>query len=174
MYFVTPQKYQAIGSLYIYRATEKAEGKYFTYEGYYGQQTSQTYTNTVIGLLESTSLKKEALDELNMPVTDRNIRKIGQRIKIKKTSPQLITLTVKDVSPETAGNLWQLLSTRTIDNARKLNQTGDPLLQISTMGNPVIKDQYRSLPINLLAGFLLGATTGTFGVALVSLGRKKK
>lgn len=174
IYFMLPQKYQAIGSLYIHRATEKGDGTFFTYEGYYGQQTAQTYTNTVIGLLESTSLKKDALNNLNIPVTDQSIRKLSQQIKVKKSSPQLITLTVKDTTPQKAFELWQFLSAETIETTRRLNQTGDPLMQISVVRDPVIKDEFRSLPLNLLAGLLLGTMTGVFGTALFSYGRKKK
>lgn len=174
LYYFLPQRFQAVGSLFVHRETEKSGGEYFTYEGYYGQQTAQSYTNTIIGLLESTDLKRDALYSLGSPVTEEALRKISRQIKIKKASPQLITLTLKAETPENAENLWNFFSSRTIEIAGRINQTGDPALQIENIGTPVIKEQYRNIYLNLLAGSAIGFLIGTFITAISNYAKEGK
>ncbi len=173
-YFLMPQKYLAIGSLFIGRQIEKSDGKYFTYEGYYSQQTAQNYTNTVIGFLESAELKKDALESVGLPVTEESLRKLGNQIKTKKTSPQLITITIKSEDPERANYYWSYFSGKTIETAKELNKTGDESLQIEPMGQPVVKEQYRNIILNLFAGMCLGSLVGSFSVVLATYFKETK
>ncbi len=166
LYFVLPQKYIAAGSLFIHRTTDKNTERFFTYEGYYGQQTAIAYTNTVAGILESTDIKSLALAHLEQNVTEQTLRTISKQIKVKKASPQLLTLTVKSNTAQNGLALWEYMARQTIELADKLNKNGDPALQISVLGNPVVKTQYRNILINSVIGLGFGFLTATFGLAL--------
>jgi capsular polysaccharide biosynthesis protein len=164
-YFILPKKYLATGSFYIQRSTENSGGKYFTYEGFYGQQTALTYANTFIGFLESENTKKKALQTLGVPATESTLRKLGKQIDVKKSAPQIILLSVKDKEPLGAENLWNFIALDSLTTVKNLNQTGDAALQISQIGSPVVKEQYSNMILNVFAGLGAGFLLGVFGAA---------
>ncbi|EKE00458.1 MAG: hypothetical protein ACD_22C00016G0001 [uncultured bacterium] len=166
-YYVLPQKYLATGSLFVHRTVDKGSSQFFTYEGYYGQQTAIAYTNTVAGILESTDIKSLALIHFDQKVNEQTLRKISKQIKVKKTSPQLLTLTIKGNSSEAGLELWKYITRETIELTNVINKNGDPALQIAVLGNPVVKAQYRNILINTVVGLGFGFLISTFGIALV-------
>ncbi len=160
LYYALPKKYYASGSLVIFRTIENGEGRYFTYEGYYGQQTAQAFTNTVAGLLESLEIKRIALEEKDMPVNEQTIRKVSRMIRIKKASPQIITVITTGYTSDEALQLWNSVADNTIGKANEINKTGDPNLQIAKIDRPVVKEQFSNLWINTLTGISLGLVGG--------------
>ncbi|RJR26944.1 hypothetical protein C4561_04165 [candidate division WWE3 bacterium] len=155
-----PAKYISTGSFYIQRTTENSSN-YFTYEGYYGQQTALSYTNTVAALLESVDLRTLALAKLNVPVNEVTLRKYQRFISVNKDGPQLISLTVKGNTHEESKGLWESLSSSLIDTTVDINKSGDANLSISKITDePVVKKEYKSIWINLSAGFGLGLIAG--------------
>jgi capsular polysaccharide biosynthesis protein len=173
-YFFLPKKYTATGSFYVQRSTENSSGKYFTYEGYYSQQTALAYANTFIGFLESDNTRKNALQNLNISATEQNLRALGRQINVKKSAPQIITLTVKDNSSTAAAKLWSFIATDNLTAAKELNQTGDAALQIEQIGDPVVKEQYSNLFINALAGLGTGFLIGVFATAFAQYRKEAK
>jgi capsular polysaccharide biosynthesis protein len=165
LFFAVPVKHIATGSFYIHRNVEGTTGRYFTYEGYYGQQTAQAYTNTVIALLESTDIKKKALENTGLPVNERSLRRVSKQIDVTKEAPQLITLKVKGNSETNAAALFTSISNNMVDTATALNSGGDPALLISPVGDPVVNTAYRSLPVNFLLGVSLGFISATLWYA---------
>lgn len=169
VYFVLPQKYLASGSFYVSRTTQQNVGDFFTYEGYYGQQTAQAYTATVIGLLESLDIKSKALSALGIPINEYTLRKYGKLISVKKSAPQLVTLNVKGNTAKQASDLWEAVSKNTLDTTYKLNLTSDPNLKISTLAEkPVIKETFWNIYANSFIGAGLGFLTGVGALYLFS------
>ena len=155
LFYLGPKPYYATGSFYIKRSVDTTRFNYFAYEGYYGQQTGLSYTNTVLALFESLDIRYKALTNINLPTDINNLRKYSGMITVKKAGPLLITLTVKGWTQEKAEALWNSMANTTIEKSRQINTTGDPLLSISKISeNPVVKVQYRPLWICLAFGLI--------------------
>jgi len=167
IYYLAPPGYSATGALYIKRSVDLSSDKYFAYEGYYGQQTALSFTNTVAGLIDSMDVRKMSLDKLNVPTTSYNFQKYSFLIKTKKLGPQLLTLTTKGKTTNSAKNLWEAVADSTIATATKINANGDPALSISKVSEaPVVKPQFKPIEICLPAGFLMGLFFGVLAVSL--------
>lgn len=165
--FFLPTRYVAKGSFYAKRAANEATSEFFTYEGYYGQQAALSYTNTVIGLLESTDLMKMALEKLNEPVNEITLRKYKKLVNVKKKGPQLVTLETKGQDQSSAKLLWDALSDSLFETAVKINVNGDPALSFSKISeDPVVNRNYKNIWINMLAGTGVGFAFGLFAVSI--------
>lgn len=165
--YYLPHKYSATGSFFVTRSTEPNTSEFFTYEGYYGQQTALSYTNTVIALLGSPDIRKTALSNLGIPVNEKTLRTFGRNIQTKKAGPQLITMTIRNENPEQALNLWNETSKVLILTAADINQNGDPNLHISTLlDKPVIKEPYRPLPIYITGGIFFSILAASIFISL--------
>jgi capsular polysaccharide biosynthesis protein len=160
-YFLPP-KYISSGSFYIKRSIS-GEKNYFTYEGYYGQQTALSYTNSVTALAESLDIKRLVLDKLNIDVNEESLRKLSRMIKIKKTGPQIILITVKADSYTTSENIWNKLSESLLTTTYEINKDGDPNLMVEKVSErPVVKEGYRSIILFGFAGSLISFTIFSF------------
>lgn len=162
IYYLLPPSYNASGSFYIKREIDESGGNYFTYEGYYSQQTALSYTNTLIGIFESVDIKSKALKDLDIEVNEQSIRGFGRNMKVKKSGPQLITLTVKGNTPKNAQATWLAITKATITTANILNTNGDSKLTVSQLAeSPVVKMSFRNLYVNIFVGFGLGILLST-------------
>jgi capsular polysaccharide biosynthesis protein len=165
--YLAPKPYYATGSFYIKRAVDSTKFKYFTYEGYYAQQTGLSYTNNVLALLESLDIRKEAMENLNLPTDTINLRKYSSMIRVKKSGPQIITLTVKGKTPTQAEGLWNSIANTAISKNEKININGDPLLSISRVSeSPVVRDQSKPLWLCLVVGFVFIPSFLIVGISL--------
>lgn len=166
LFFIIPEKFLATGILYISRTTEESED-FYTYSGYYAQQVALSYTNTVRGLLESEALQAKALEEMQVPLTKTNLKKLGKKIRIKDAGPQLVEIEIKDKSPEKARETWEALSQNIQMASLEINNVGDPKLQITRVKEePVIKETYKELYVFTLLGGLIALGTSTLYFAL--------
>lgn len=153
--FNFPRKHIATGSFYINRSVEFGNTRYFTYEGYYGQQNALAYANTVTALLESADLKSKSLQKLNISPNENNLRKLSRSISIKKTGPQLIVLAVKGNDAKSAVDTWNSLASTLLDTNKTINDNGDPFINISKISDsPVIQTEYRPLWLCISMGIL--------------------
>jgi capsular polysaccharide biosynthesis protein len=156
LFYLAPKPYYATGSFYVKRAVDTTKFQYFSYEGYYGQQAGLSYTNTVLALFESLDVRYEALNSINLPTDIDSLKKYSGMIKVKKTGPQIITLTIKGKTLQKAEDLWNSISSTTIEKSKQININGDPLLSISKISeNPVVKIQYKPLWACVVFGFVL-------------------
>ena len=164
--FYLPAKFISTGTLFITRAVEKTD-RYFTYEGYYSQQTAVAYTNTAVALLESIDVKTQALEKAGIEPNGYNLKKYSKLVDIKKNGPQLITLTVKDNSYEKSQSLWNSMADSFIKYSDEANFNTDPNLKILKISpEPVVKPEYKSIYFysvcGLLGGFIFGVLLITF------------
>ncbi len=175
IYYLIPHKHFASGSLHIAHTVESGGGRYFTYEGYYGQQTSQMYTATVLGILESTDLRAKTLKSLSKGINEITLRRLKKMVRVKKAAPGVITVSVKADTSQEAQRIWKVYIEEGIVATQLLNIEGDPNLQVSPMSTaPVVEKQYRSPYVDGFGGLVLGFFVGVFVVAtekyLVSIG----
>ncbi|MFZ2663835.1 MAG: hypothetical protein WAX66_00515 [Patescibacteria group bacterium] len=153
-----PPKYISSGSFYIKRSIS-GEKNYFTYEGYYGQQTALSYTNSVVALAESLDLKKIVIEKLGMEATEEGLRKISKMMKVRKTGPQIISITVRADSLNISEDIWNKLSETLLDTTYEINKDGDPnLMVVKVSDKPVVKQSYRSAVVFGFCGLLISTT----------------
>lgn len=161
-----PKKFISSGSIYVKRLTN-INREYFTYEGYYAQQTAQAYTNSVVALLESPDMKKKLLQLMGIPENERNLRMIGHEISIKKTGPQIILVSVKDKNYDTSVGVWDKTVNSLIEISNNINKGGDENLGISLVSErPSTKESYRSL---LLFGVVGSLVSFIFSLSLICI-----
>jgi capsular polysaccharide biosynthesis protein len=174
-YFFLPINYQAEGSLFIKRVIYPYSETHFTYEGYYGQQAAVSYTDSVIGLIESVDIRARALTKLGENVNDKNLRKLSRKVKVSKNGPQVITIKIKEASSDKAQETWQAVSDVTIETIGELKSGGDPYINLSKVSQePVIKEGYRNLPLFTLLGIFIGVSLASFALAAINYFSKKK
>jgi len=175
-YFFVPKKFTATGSFFVSRKIDSLLSEsYFKYEGYYSQQTALSYTNSIVALLESTDLTSKSLEKLGTNPTEKNLRKYKNLIKVKKAGPQVITLTVKGNTPEKAEILWNTLSQMLMEETKKVSELGDTNLNITKVSpEPVVKEGFNSLPLDIAAFALVSFTLGTFILSIKEYSSKGK
>ena len=165
LYFLPP-RYISSGSFYIKRSIS-AEKNYFTYEGYYGQQTALAYTNSVVALAESLDLKKLVLEKMKVDVNEESLRKLSRMIRVRKTGPQIISITVKTDSYVESKNIWEKLSEVLLSKTYEINKDGDPnLMVVKVSDQPVVKQTYRSMYLFPLAGSFISLTLFSFFICI--------
>jgi len=172
IYLALPPKYIATGSFMVIRKANTQRSGFFTYEGYYNQQTALSFTETVTALMESEDVLSKTLGKMAIDVNKNSLRKIQKKIKVKNPGPQLVTLQVKEKSNDLTLKTWEAISEVTTQTAQEANIEGDPSLGIAKVSaQPVIKKQHKpALPI-ILGGAILGLTVYIFFVSVKEYSR---
>ena len=166
-YYYLPVTYKATGNLYVSRELDNSLRGDFTYEGYYAQQVLKTYTETLIGLLESINVRKSAIEEMNIPVTEVSLRRLKNKISTKKIAPQLVSFEVKQKNPELASNYWVSVVHHAIKSANELNVYGDNKIDVSPVGEvPVVHESYRNIVVSTVGGLFIGLMLSITAVSL--------
>lgn len=161
-----PTKYTSLGSLFVGRSAEESEN-YFTYEGYYAQQSALGFTDSVIAIIRSPDLIKLLLENTDTPVNASNYRKISKSISIKKTGPQIISVGLKGDSYEKSKTMWLELNNILIDKIENINRDTDVNLSVSTVSEePLVRESYRNVFVFSLVGLIFGAFFGMFLTSL--------
>lgn len=167
--FFYPRTYTAVGSFFVTRTAENRSNEYFTYEGFYSQQSALSFADTVIGLMESVDMKKKALVSLNIVPDENSLRGANRRIRVRKAAPQLVTLQVKGRSLTQARDLWLALSGATLQTIDELKSSGDASVRVTSLQEtPVVREGYRSALLNLGIGAALGFLTALISVSFWS------
>lgn len=164
--FTIPAKYLSSGALYINRKIDKSDS-FFTYEGYYSQQSAMAYANSVMALAESSDVKKQVLDEMGIPISNENLKKLDRAVVVKKTGPQIITISVKDTDPERSQEIWEKLTKTIVEISKNMNKDGDENLLVSKVSEkPLVNEVFKSAPIFVLAGLLVGFVFGLIFICI--------
>jgi capsular polysaccharide biosynthesis protein len=140
--FFLPHSYKASGLLIVNRQAENSgAANYFTYEGYYAEQTAQHYTDSIIGAIKSLSLQQLALKQAGLPSDSLAVKKFGSKVTVQKSGPQLITIFVSGDSPAIIKTLWQALSSQTVAAVAELSKTGDAKVTLQALNpEPLVED----------------------------------
>jgi len=156
-YTLLPSKYYATGSFLITRKVNPAEKDFFTYEGYYGQQTALSFTKTVAALFESEDVFNRALKKMNINIDETSLRKLSKKIRVTNPGPQLVTLQIKENTQSNAVKNWEAVSESAIEITNEANKNGDSLLGISKLSaEPIVKGQYKPVALMVLSGMVAG------------------
>lgn len=164
--YLLPPKYVSSGTLLVTHAVEPSAGKkldFFSYEGYYAQQTALSYTGTVVAMLDSVDIRYKALSKIGVAKSDENLKKYSKFIKVTKVGPQVVSLKVKTPAADVSRQLWLALTSELISTSETLNSSGDPDLKVVLASSELTTGpEYRPLPTHLIAGAILGLMFGSF------------
>ncbi len=161
-----PTKYISSGTLFVGRKVTK-ETEFYAYSGYYDQQTALSFTNTVRGFLEDKNLHAEVLKELDLNVTERNLRSLRRKIRVKNAGPQLINVEVRANSVEESERIWEVLTGITTKTIEDLNQKADSQLFVEATNSKIWTRDLTQNPFIFGAiGGLVFLGAGTFFLAL--------
>jgi len=167
-FFLIPDKFVAKGTFYISRIPEE-RGKEYTYSGYYGQQTAIIYSRTVRGILEDSSFQAKVLEQLEIPFTDKGLRKLKNKIRIKDGGPQLVAVEIKDKSQDKAVEIWETVDKNLREVSSEINKDGDSNLYLRKVNeNPIVQKSYKNVYVFGLVGALLAFGNVTAYLALKS------
>lgn len=98
------------------KKTEK--NSLYNYDGYYLDQISQSYTKTIIGLIETPEFKKKILsNEGNL----ESLLKINLQTNFKEIAPRVLVLSVKSSSFENSKELFNMYEKEILFYSEKYN-----------------------------------------------------
>jgi len=153
--FCWPEQFEATGYLFVDREAEVPEAPAaptdnFTYEGYYAQQTAQSYTPTVIAFLESGDVLKLVLDETGVSPSEAILR-------LRQAGPQLIEVRIQHSDAGAVARFWEGLVGAGLERWTELAGT---ITVEPVAATPLVTRQELPLllsgVVSLLAGLLLG------------------
>jgi uncharacterized protein involved in exopolysaccharide biosynthesis len=163
--YLLPTKYISTGSLIVTRNTQGSDD-YFTYEGYYAQQTARFYTDAAESLLESEDVRKKALEKIGIEPDKFSLRKLKKDIRTKRDNNQVLILETKDYEENMAATKWHAVAESLIELSISANKENDPDLNIVKISAiPITKQAYKSVWVYLLVGAAGGLL---FGLVKVS------
>lgn len=152
---VIPPSFEVSQSLFISRQLQNPSSSFYGYDGFYSQQSAERFTDTVVGFLKSREVVKRAVTSSGFPLTVSGLDGVIERLRIKRTAPQLVTVVFKDNQRETAARFVESLGQEAIKLAESLNERGDRLLTINPLEDQAsIEEKRLSALIISLSTFL--------------------
>jgi len=168
--FVTlriPEKHEAQLSVYIHKIAERPQSGDFAYDGYYAQLAAEAFTDTIVGLFESTTTAKRALEIAGMEAEISAIRSLHGKIEVEKVAPQLVEISVTDTDQRYAVSTVKALYASVEDELAATDRdTGNGLSIKQINEEPLVLLKKQLLWLNTLVGFFIGIFAG---VALVAI-----
>ena len=132
-------RFEAGGIVFVGRTAEKATSNFFTYDGFYAQQTAERYTDSVLGIIKSDPLIQSALLKLNLPSQFSEVTALRRNLLVQKVGPQVLSVRVTANDSSKAGNIWQALAEETSARVANLNETGDTSLFVKPLSTPIVQ-----------------------------------
>lgn len=161
-----PVQYRASLILYIERVPERP-GNFYAYDGYYATQAAEAYTDTVLGLLRSLDLVKEAAENVKLAGSEATLKKLNRKIRIAKTAPQLIEIATTLTDAQSASVLTQSLAQTVINRVKLLNQSGNQNFSINPASpQPLLETVTPYTLLNTLVAFWSGVLMAIAGISL--------
>ncbi len=164
-----PVYFRASGILFVNREAEKkvVGNNYYTYEGFYRQQTAERFTDTVVGLLKSEVILAGAGKSLGLAVDHNGLKRLSGATEVRKAAPQLVKLEVKQKTGEQATKLWQALAKEGIEKVKTLGAGEDSRLLLSQVtSEPLVNAVSPDPLLDTVVASGLGLVAGLFVLSL--------
>jgi len=166
IYGILPSKYISSGTLFVGRAVSDSED-FYAYSGFYDQQTALSFTRTVKGLLEDKNLYAEVLTELKEDVTEKNLRDLRKKIKVKNSGAQTLSVEIRANSMEETKTIWNTLIRKTTETVELANSKSNEKLFIQKLNSEVWSRKITHYP--LIFGSIGGLFFMGIGTFLIGL-----
>lgn len=162
-----PEKHEAQFSVYIHKVAEQPQSGDFAYDGYYAQLTAEAFTDTVVGLFESTTTAKRALEIADIDENIAAVKSLHSKIQVEKIAPQLIEVSVTDVNRQYAITTVEALYASVEQEVAETNSDTLEGLSVKKINEqPLVLLKKQLLWLNTLVGLFVGLFTGVAIVAI--------
>jgi capsular polysaccharide biosynthesis protein len=153
-------RFTATLSFYVYKPHEVAPSGEYSYDGYYAQQIAESYTDTLVGLLENPDILSQALTSLGIDAS-RDLASYANSITVEKVAPQLVTLKVALNNREESSRLATSVAENVRSQVSKFNnQRGEGVEVGLVETDPLQGEEQIPATIAGIAGLLLGVVMG--------------
>lgn len=78
----------------------------YNFDGYYLDQISQSYSKTILGLIETPEFKKKVSQELKLENNSKNFFLLNLNTNFKEIAPRVLVLNVKSDTKEDSTNMF--------------------------------------------------------------------
>lgn len=158
-----PNLYEAKIDLFVQRQPDGQSDLYFTYDGFYAQQTAAAYTDNALELLKSDEIIRRGAEKAGIPLENNTANKLRGSIDTEKVASQLINLAVVRPGEDEAGALAAGLADALSDRTQELNQQGDKKMVVAAVNPTPTVVMVRPLDwlyalIGIVIGFVIGAS----------------
>lgn len=173
-----PTSFEAAQSIFVRREVQSPSESFYSYDGYYSQQASERFTDTVVGFLKNKDTVRKAAKDSGFDSSPDETGKLTSALRIKRAAPQLITVSFSDRRKERAIALVDNLTKEVGSLSASLNAKGDKFLVLSTIEPvPFVEDKKFAPLIVALSAFIatllfLSLILAVFEVAKERSGKK--
>lgn len=163
-YSKTPTAYEAVQTIFVKRQASGESKSFYTYDGYYSAQAAERFTDSALGALKSRDYLKQIITSIEAPGTSAEvIEKEAREVRIKRLSPQLISLSYSNSDQQKASELIESLAQSFSNNLLDLNRGGDEGISISFLSlHPIVTVHKTNLFLFGVIGLFLGAFSSLF------------
>jgi len=162
-----PEKHEAQLSVYVHKAAEQPQSGDFTYDGYYAQLAAEAFTDTVVGLFESTTTAKHALEIAEMDSQIHAVRSLHAKIGVEKVAPQLIEVSVTDTDRDYAVTAIEAIYKSVEEEVTNAHRDSGNELSVKRINDePLVLLKQPLLWLNTLVGLLIGILLSVVVVAM--------
>ena len=119
-----PKSFVAEGSfilLPVFNVSEKNTNNQYNYDGYYIDQITQSYSKTILGIIDTPEFKKRISDSLKIEANFINLFAFNLNTNFKETAPRILVLSVKENSSSAAEKKFDIYSSEILNYANKYN-----------------------------------------------------
>lgn len=162
-----PEKHEAQLAVYVHKSAEQPQSGDFTYDGYYAQLAAEAFADTVVGLFESTTTAKHALEIAGMDSQISAVRSLHAKVDVEKVAPQLVEISVTDADQQYAIDTVEALYTSVEEEVTATNRDSGNGLSVQRINaEPLVLLKQQILWLNTLVGFLVGIIVSITVVAI--------
>lgn len=152
---ILPVRFEASQTIFVKRLASVGETQFYTYDGYYSAQAAERFADSVFGALKNKETLRFLLSQAFQNETTLELNRELTRLKVKRISPQLLSLTYRGLSPVETPSKTQAISQALLKLSQSLTAAGDRGLSVDLVGPPIVVAQTFSLLILSLVGGLL-------------------
>lgn len=148
-----PSSFEATQSIFVRREAQSPSESFYSYDGYYSQQASERFTDTVVGFLKNKDIVRRAAKNSGFDSSPDEASALTSALRIKRVAPQLVTVSFSSWNKERAVSLVGNLTKEVESLSVSLNTKGDKFLTLSTLEpTPFVEDkQFTPLIVALCA-----------------------
>jgi capsular polysaccharide biosynthesis protein len=131
--YLQKDSYKASLSLLVQRQPDPSNTQYYTYDGFYAQQTAAAFTDNALKLLTNDAIVSRAADSAGLSTSEGNIAALKSAITVKKDASQLLQLSAILPARQDALAFTSGLAAALRDRTTELNQEGDKRLVVDAV-----------------------------------------
>ncbi len=122
--FVLPKSFITEGTFILipnFESNSKGGANVYDYDGYYLDQISQSYSKTIVGLIETPEFKKKISEELGKNITFQDLFILNLSTNFKEIVPRVLVLSVKSNTKENSEKMFLTYEKEILFYAEKYN-----------------------------------------------------